>query len=204
MGAIHNSVFYGCETADGGTGFGDECIICSNEIDARAVWLAIQEHPERFDFADIDAGQKRLVRIENDSDSTVYLETTSALLKALQLSITARDDVWVILQQIEKGDDTSARIRRLCSEARMALWKTKDVEDPQNDSGSTNAPAPVPIPPELIDRLIEVSKGVAEFLAHHGLDHRRHVALATVLAEIEAVRQPKIQRDPPIDERDQT
>lgn len=66
-------VIYGCETKDGGTGYGEGKIICQNDIDARAVWAAIQNNPDSFDFADVDDG-KRLVRIAGKSNSTVYLD----------------------------------------------------------------------------------------------------------------------------------
>jgi len=66
-------VIYGCETKDGGTGFGEGKIVCENEIDAKAVWQAIQNNPDNFDFAPADGG-KRLVRIAGDSHSTRYMD----------------------------------------------------------------------------------------------------------------------------------
>lgn len=66
-------VIYGCETKDGGTGFGEGQISCTNEIDAKAVWQAIQDNPDSFDFAPHEDG-KRLVRIEGDYYSTRYLD----------------------------------------------------------------------------------------------------------------------------------
>ena len=62
-------VIYGCETKDGGTGFGQGTIICENDTDAKAVWRAIQKSPESFDFAP-HADGRRLVRIEGDCSST--------------------------------------------------------------------------------------------------------------------------------------
>jgi len=66
-------VIYGCETKDGGTGFGEGKIICDNSIDARGVWAAIQAKPDDFDFAPADGG-RRFVRISGDSLSTRYLD----------------------------------------------------------------------------------------------------------------------------------
>ena len=66
-------VIYGCETKDGGTGFGEGKIICQSDIDAKAVWQAIQNSPDSFDFAPAEDG-RRLVRIAGDSYSTVYID----------------------------------------------------------------------------------------------------------------------------------
>ena len=68
-----HEVVYGCETKDGGTGFGEGRIVCENETDARGVWQAIQENPSRFDFQEPGDGRK-LVRISGDSFSTRYLD----------------------------------------------------------------------------------------------------------------------------------
>ena len=65
------TVTYSCETKDGGTGFGCDRIVCTNPVDAEAVFDAICEHPERFDFAPIEPGQKRLVQWHN---TTRYLD----------------------------------------------------------------------------------------------------------------------------------
>jgi len=51
-------VEYGCETKDGGSGFGIGKIICENHNDAQAVFEAIKEHPDRFDFAPHDDGRR--------------------------------------------------------------------------------------------------------------------------------------------------
>jgi len=64
-------IAYSCETKDGGTGFGCETIACSCEVDAEAIFKLIQECPERFDFAPIDEGQKRLVSYNGQ---TIYLD----------------------------------------------------------------------------------------------------------------------------------
>ena len=66
-------VIYGCETKDGGTGFGEGKIMCENLIDAKAVWQAIQDRPDSFDFAPKDGG-RRLVCISGNTRSTVYLD----------------------------------------------------------------------------------------------------------------------------------
>lgn len=62
-----HTVTYSCETADGKTGFGSSQIICDNEIDAEAVFDLILQFPNKFDFADIEPGQKRLVHYKTAS-----------------------------------------------------------------------------------------------------------------------------------------
>jgi len=64
-------IYYSCETKDGGTGFGCDSIVCTNEIDCKAIFDFIVAHPENFDFAPVDKGQKRLV---SALDKTVYLD----------------------------------------------------------------------------------------------------------------------------------
>lgn len=73
MNTQTHKVIYGCETADGSTGFGEGIIVCQNPTDAKAVWLAIQANPDYFDFCDPDGG-KRLVRIDGFSLSTRDLD----------------------------------------------------------------------------------------------------------------------------------
>jgi len=63
-------VTYGCLSQDGENRYGEVSIVCENETDANAVWKAVQEHPERFDF---ETTYNRFVQIENNGNSTCYL-----------------------------------------------------------------------------------------------------------------------------------
>ena len=64
-------IIYGCETKDGGTGFGEGKIICDSPVDAEAIFATIQNNPDMFDFAPTDSGEKRLVSYNGQ---TVYID----------------------------------------------------------------------------------------------------------------------------------
>lgn len=65
------TVVYGCETKDGKSGFGEGKIRCTDPVDAELIFQLIQEMPDRFGFAPIEKGQKRLV---NYQGKIIYLD----------------------------------------------------------------------------------------------------------------------------------
>jgi len=71
-------VEYGCETSDGGSGYGIGRIVCDNRNDTIAVFELIREQPHRFDFPPDDA--QKYVRYEIRDDDGLPVQGGTSYL----------------------------------------------------------------------------------------------------------------------------